>query len=144
MAFIVLIFAYRKPGLSPVAFKSHYESSHVPLVQSIAGSHFPRLHTRRYIQQSQNNISASTKGGADNSNYPATILMGTPADFEYEAIAELTFDDDIAFQTFFGLVSQKEAAEKIANDEEMFLDRTKTKVVVVGDCIITTGQGSDQ
>ena len=32
MPYIVLIFAFRKPGLSLAAFKSHYEQSHVPLI----------------------------------------------------------------------------------------------------------------
>lgn len=36
-------------------------------------------------------------------------------------------------------MSQPEAADKIAKDEEMFLDRAKMKVVILGDCVTTTG-----
>jgi uncharacterized protein (TIGR02118 family) len=127
MPYTVLIFAYRKPGLSPAEFKSHYESSHVPLVQSLTGSLFPKSHTRRYIQR------------ADSANHPATVLVGTQADFEYDAIAELIFDDEGAFQAFFACVSEAKAAEKIAQDEDKFLDRTKMKVVIEGDSIVTYG-----
>ena len=44
----------------------------------------------------------------------------------------LIFEDEIAFQAFFGLVNQPEAADKIAENEEMFLDRSKMKVVILG------------
>ena len=139
MPYIILIFAYRKRGLSPAAFKSRYESSHVPLVQSIAGPHFPKTHTRRYIERSESNISSAANNGTTNANHPATVMVGTQADFDYDAIAELTFEDAAAFQTFFGLVSQPEAAEKIAKDEEMFLDRARTRIAVVDECNVATG-----
>lgn len=135
MTYNVLIFAYRKPGMTPAAFKSHYESSHVPLVQSIAGDHFPEAHVRRYLHRTE----SSTSGPND---YPASVMVGAQSDFEYDAIAELIFKDETAFQTFFGLVSQPEAAKKIAENEEMFLDRPKMKVVVLGDCITTSGPAS--
>ena len=60
-------------------------------------------------------------------------------DFEYDAFAELVFDDKAAFQTFFALVSQEEAARTIAMDEEIFLDRGKLKAAVVGACVTTSG-----
>jgi len=51
MFYRVLILVYRKPGMTPAAFKSHYESSHVPLVQSIAGAHYSKAHIRRYLHR---------------------------------------------------------------------------------------------
>lgn len=131
MSYRVLIFAYRKPGMTPAAFKSYYDSSHVPLVQSIAGAHFPNAHIRRYLHRTE----SSTSSAGD---YPVSVLIGAQSDFEYDAIAELIFDDESAFQTFMGIVSQQEAAERIAKDEEMFLNRPKMKVVVLGD-ITTSG-----
>ena len=138
MPFSVLIFVYRKPGLSPTAFKSHYETSHVPLIKSIAGPLFPNSHTRHYIQRTESNDSSSVEAGADNTKYPAAVLVGNQADVEYDAYAELTFDDEAAFQTFFTHMYQPEAAEKIAQDEELFLNREKMTVVVVGDHFVTT------
>ena len=100
----------------------------MPLLQAIAGVHFPKSHTRRYLQRS-----------SESPDHPATVLVGTQSHFEYDAIAELIFDDETAFQTFFGVVSQKEAAEKIAEDEEKFLNRARMTAVAVDDCTVTTG-----
>lgn len=80
-------------------------------------------HTRRYIHR--------TEGKADdterNANFPATVLMGSQTDFDYDALAELTFADVNAFQTFFGLYQKPENAARIAADEEQFLDRSRSK-----------------
>jgi EthD domain len=134
MPYTILLLAYRKPGVSPTEFKSHYESSHVPILQSIAGSLFPTSHTRRYIHR----VQGSADGGADNTSHPATVLIGEQADFEYDAIVELVFDNEAAFHAFSARISESEAAERIARDENLFLDRAKMKAVVVGDCNVTT------
>ena len=131
MPFTVLIYAYRKPGTTPAAFRSHYESSHVPLVQSLTGAHFPQSHKRIYIQRSEDTDAIN--------NYPATVLVGTQPDFQYDAIAELTFGDAAKFQTFMGIVGQGDAKEKITQDEEMFLDRGRMTAVVVGEIMVTEG-----
>lgn len=107
LTFLVLVFSYRKPDLSPADFKAHHETSHVPLLQSLTGDHFPLSHTRHYIDRPANDSSA-------------TVLVGTQADFEYDAFGELTFANSGGFQTFVGIVGQAEAAEKIAADEEKF------------------------
>ena len=141
MPFTILIYSYRKPGTTPAAFKSHYESSHVPLIQSLTGTHFPQSHKRFYIQRSED-------AGANNNNtdYPATVLVGTQQDFQYDAFAELIFEDAVKFQTFMGIVSQGEAKEALARDEEMFLDRARLTAVVVGETLVTRGdlQARDQ
>ena len=132
MPYIVLLFAHRKPGLSPASFKSHYESSHMPLIRFLAGPVFPKTHTRRYIHRTP-----PESGTDDTNNYPATVFVGTQADFAYDAISELVFDDEPAFQAFSARMGQGEAAERIAKDEEVFLDRARLRAVLVGDCIVT-------
>ncbi|ROW11983.1 hypothetical protein VPNG_05169 [Cytospora leucostoma] len=134
MTYSVLIFAYRKPGTTPEQFRAHYEGSHVPLVKEIAGEHFPLSHTRRYLHRTESKVEDTER----NANSPATVLSGTQAEFDYDAIAELTFADAGAFQTFFGLVQQPENAARIAADEEKFLDRSKVPVVVLGETLVTT------
>jgi hypothetical protein len=66
-------------------------------------------------------------------------LVGTEADFEFDAIAELLFDDKAASDEFFKLINAKEALETRVKEEEMFLDRSKIKAIVVGDVITTAG-----
>jgi uncharacterized protein (TIGR02118 family) len=127
MTYSILIFAFRKPGTTPAEFKAHYEGSHVPLVKSIAGPLFPISHIRTYLHRT------------DSDEYPASVLVGGQADFQYDAFAELTFKDEAAFGAFFGTVSSPENAAKIAADEELFLDRSKMTVVLVGDRTSTSG-----
>ncbi|KAI7774734.1 hypothetical protein LA080_007940 [Diaporthe eres] len=124
MTFSVLIFAYRKPGTTPEQFRAHYEGKHVPLVKEISGEHFPLSHTRRYIHRTE----GKTEDTERNANFPATVLMGSQTDFDYDAFAELSFADANAFQAFFGLCQHPENAERIAADEEQFLDRSRSKL----------------
>lgn len=136
MAYTVLIFVYRKHDISPAAFKDHLENTHVPLLESIGGDHFPKVYVRRYIQRSEH-ATFSAHAGTTNVTYPATVLRGTQTDFEYDAISEMRFEDEQAFQAFFALVSSEEAAKRIAEDEEMFIDRERLRGVVVGDIVVT-------
>ena len=126
MTYTILIFLYRKPSISPATFKEHYESSHMPLMQSVGGSHFPKSHVQRYIHRS-----------TEDPNYPATVMVGAQTDFEYDAITELVFEDEPTFKEFFRLIHQGEMAERIAKYEEKYLDRSKKRVVVVDDCKVT-------
>ncbi|KAI1173434.1 EthD domain-containing protein [Nemania sp. FL0916] len=137
MTYSVIIFAYRKPGTTPEQFKAHYENTHILLVRELTGAHFPLSHTRRYIHRSENQAADNT---ARNPNTPATVLIGTQDDFDYDCYAELTFEDVNAFQTFFGITQKPDIAAKIQADEEKFLDRTRMPVVVLGDITETKRQ----
>jgi len=128
MVYSILLFAFRRPGTTPAEFKAHHEGSHVPLVKPIAGPLFLISHTRYYLQRS------SDASG----EYPATVLVGAQANFQYDAFAELKFKDEAAFGAFFAHVSSDENAAKIAADEEKFLDRAKITVVVISDCTTTS------
>jgi hypothetical protein len=129
MTFKLLLFATRKPTLTPAEFRTHWETVHTPLIQSIAGSAFPLSHTRRYIARTPSPSSTS-----DTSNtWPAAVLVGAQEDFSYDGIAELVFEDQGAFEKFMGVVSGEEAAKRIADDEEAFLAREKLRAVVLGE-----------
>lgn len=84
---------------------------------------FPLSHTRRYIHRTE----GKTENTERNGNSPATVIMGSQTDFDYDAIAELSFADANAFQAFFGLFQQPENAARFAADEEQFLDRSRSK-----------------
>ncbi|TVY85533.1 hypothetical protein LSUE1_G000372 [Lachnellula suecica] len=130
MPYSILIIAHRKPGTSPAEFKQHYENVHIPLLKELSGSLFPITHERRYLQR--------TEGAShDAASNPATVLVGTQGQFEYDSYAQLTWEDAEAFQKFFAVISQPEAAARITADEEMFLIREKTGIVVSGDAIVS-------
>ncbi|KAI9708525.1 MAG: hypothetical protein M1820_003987 [Bogoriella megaspora] len=120
MTFNVWIFVWRKAGTTPEEFRTHYENSHVPLIKSLTGSLFPQSHIRHYVARGEDGTAPM-------------VILGTPEDFTYDAFAELSFTDAAAFQQFFGVIGQGEPAVKIAEDEEKFVQREKTRAVVVGD-----------
>ncbi|KAI0206652.1 EthD domain-containing protein [Astrocystis sublimbata] len=132
MPYTILILAYRKPGTTPSQFKAYYEGRHVPLVRSLTGATFPLSHTRRYLQRSD-----GVQAESDSTRSPATVLVGTQADFDYDAVTELTFEDEAAFRRFMGVTQKPEIAAQIAADEEHFLDRTRVPIVVLGDIAVT-------
>ena len=113
----------------------------MPLLKSLAGAHFPQSHKRFYIQRSPTATATTNDTNNNNDNYPATVLVGTQPDFPYDALAELTFEDASKFHAFMGVVSQGEARELIARDEEVFLDRGRMTAVVVGETVVTEGEG---
>lgn len=139
MTYKILFLAYRKPGTSPAQFRTHYEQNHMTKIKEITGQHFPLTHLRRYIQRTSiapaNNHNA--EASERNSSTPATILSGSQADFDYDALVEMTFEDEEAFKTFYRILMEPENAKWIAEDEEKFLDRKKQPpVVVLGDVTI--------
>jgi EthD domain len=136
MPYTAIIFAYRKPTTTPAHFKTMYETKHIPLVQSIAGPLFPISHTRRYLARTE----GSPQVGSDTSTYPATVIVGSQADFDYDAIAELVFSDQDAFQAFFAKVSEPANAQRLAEDEDSFLDRSRMRAVALDGTVVTTAQ----
>ena len=119
MTYNVWIFFSRKAGTTPAAFRSQYETIHIPLIKSFTGPSFPQSHTSHYI--------ARTEPDSDT----PMVLVGTPEDFTYDLIVELVFADEAASKHFFGIVSQGEANVKICENEDKFLDRAKTRAMVV-------------
>ncbi|KAL9612620.1 MAG: hypothetical protein Q9167_002790 [Letrouitia subvulpina] len=116
MPYTILLFLYRKPGLSFAEFKNHYENSHMPLLQSIGGSYFPKSHTRHYLPRPD--------GGS------ADIMKGAKEDLDYDAMAELVFEGEKEWKAFLALLTQKENKERVEKDEEAFQDRDKLRAVM--------------
>jgi hypothetical protein len=119
MPYNILIFITRKSGISHMDFKKHYEAIHMPLLQFYGGEHFPKSHRRHYLQFSENG--------------QPTVVRGNKAAFDFDAIAEVTFDDEAAFQAFLAALAVEEASKALTMDEDKFSDREKMKIVVVGD-----------
>ncbi|KAL9055043.1 MAG: hypothetical protein Q9162_003808 [Coniocarpon cinnabarinum] len=135
MTFTIVIFSWRKPNTTPSEFKTHYETKHLPLIKSLTGSKFPITHTRHYIQRQS---PEGTTDDKSNASHPAVTFMGSPDDFDYDAYAELVFEDDKAFQEFFALVSEPGAAKRLEDDENCFIERSKLRVGVVDQSSVTT------
>jgi hypothetical protein len=140
MSVRVLIYAYRKPGLSLEDFKKHYEE-HVNLIKRLVGDDFPLSHKRSYIAR---NVVSSSEDGKNitvterNATTPAIVFAGQQSDFDFDAYAELTFASQEALQIFTVKLQASEAAAQLAADEEKFLDRSKLSIAMLGDVIETS------
>ena len=106
------------------------------VVRSITGPHFPKQHTRRYIQRTPDDSANLSESGTSNARWPATSLFGPAPEPDIDAIAELVFDDEAGCKKFFEIIKQEDAQRMLAADEEFFLDRGKLKAVVLGDVIV--------
>lgn len=121
MPYNVLGFVSRKPGITPAAFQAHYEETHMPLLKTMAGDLFPTTHTRHYLKLNEDDS--------------PMVLVGDKATLDYDAVAELSFDDQAAFQAYLGFVM---AEKKISADSDKFIDQTNMRLVVIGDVKVTS------
>lgn len=125
MGFTVVLFAYRKPGMSPEAFRDHYETVHVPLMKELGGSLFPVSHTRQYISRTKAHFPDAEQP------YPPVLISGSPSDFSYDAITEMVFEAKDDFLKFSAILASPEVAPKVAQDCGAFLDMTRAPSMVV-------------
>ncbi|PYH31869.1 EthD domain-containing protein [Aspergillus neoniger CBS 115656] len=124
MPFKILLKATRLPDTSPSTFKSRLEA-HIELVKRLTGPDFPLSHRRSYIDRPTTPYSEGT--------YPTTVLLGRQSDFSFDAIAELTFEDEAAFERFQAKLGEPEIARAIQEDEHGWSDRGKLGIVVLGE-----------
>ena len=107
-------------------------NTHIPtVIYTITGPHFPKHHNRSYIQRIRDD--PTNLSGSDNSNakWPATSLLGPGPEPDFDALVELVFNDWARCKRFFDMIKQEDAHRVLAADEESFMDRGKTKAVVL-------------
>lgn len=108
--FKILAFLTRKPGMSPEAFRDHYETQHQPLARRL----FPEIlgHRRNY---------ATDAGHL----FPPGVAM--PA---WDAVSEIWFADRAGFEAMLARIAAGEA-QAISDDELRFLDRARCGMMIV-------------
>lgn len=108
--------------MSPSAFQHHYEKNHMPLITSLAGPAFPKSHTRTYFPQE--------KGGR--TTIPAAVVARTNGGSAFDAITEMVFESERHWKDLTERLWKGDAVKKIEDDEELFLDRSKTEFLFAG------------
>lgn len=100
-----------RQGLSREDFIEHYENRHVPLIRQC----LPQIcdYRRNFIQQEG-----------------AIISVGASAP-DFDVITEMWYPDRAAFDEAMAMFPRPEVYERIAQDEERFLDRSKTRLFIV-------------
>jgi hypothetical protein len=132
----ILMFATRKPAITPSEFRHHYENIHIPLVRALAGPLFPVTHSRRYVRRLRP-TDLKEEQAPDSPEYPAVVLSGLQGDFTYDAVVEMRFESVEAADAFFACLAQPEVAVEIAKDCEVFMDQTRMLAVIVEDVVET-------
>ena len=85
--YLVAAFETRKPGTSVADFIKYYDNTHVPIIKKAMGPSFPLTHARYYLKR---------QPGSDT----PVIFGGTVADFDYDVITVMTFEDEAHLNDF--------------------------------------------
>lgn len=123
---------YRKSGITNREFRGHYENVHLPLMRKISGDLFPEAHARLYIP---------FDAGQDKSDRQATaqVLAGSPENFNFAAISEITYRDMDHFAAHSALLQSDEHKNAVAEDCDKFMDVTQQAIILLHseDIVIT-------
>jgi EthD domain len=102
-----------RPGMTHNEFVDYYENHHVPLILSVAPA--PSAYSRTYL--------------------PAAVERRFEADFD--VMTRLQFEDEATRQGWLARVYA--SGSGVAEDEERFLDRARTRSWVVDEHVTTAG-----
>lgn len=100
-----------RSDLSRAEFIRYYETRHVPLMRSILPETLE--YRRNYIQ---------LEG--------AFIYPGTSAP-DFDVITEMWYANRASYDRMMAIATRPEVAQRIAADEENFLDRSRTRMFLV-------------
>ncbi|CRG84842.1 hypothetical protein PISL3812_02030 [Talaromyces islandicus] len=127
----VIALIYRNPNVPPEEFKIRYEA-HIELIKRVAGETFPLVHRRSYLARTPGlSFAGEGEGGR-----PATLFAGQQSDFAFDAVVELTFENQAAFQAFSGRIYSPNVIELLGG-EEGFMDRRRLGAVLVSQVVET-------
>lgn len=107
----------RREGMSHEDFRAYYEERHVPLIREL--NPWMRDYRRSYVDF------ATVSGG---------MTMTTDWKPDFDVITEIWFDDREAFEKGKTAMTAPEAAERIAQDEARFIDRSRKRMFFVDEC----------
>ncbi|KAI0838427.1 EthD domain-containing protein [Hypoxylon sp. FL0890] len=121
MTYTIIALLKRKQGLTPLQFRTHYDTVHLPLLKSLVGSAFPITHTRNYVSRAP---TSRTSDHSPDESYPPTVMyQGNSRDVAFDVVTIMTWDTKESWDEFLEIFSSQHVADKIGEDEEAFLDR---------------------
>lgn len=95
------------------AFKAYYEQKHVPLIART----FPGM-----VSYRRNFVTCD-------------LMSGQPAPDDFDVITEIVFRDRAAFDQTMAMGQQDPVGPMIAADEEQFLDRSRSRYLLVEESV---------
>ncbi len=105
----------RKQGMTVDAFRNYYESKHRLIGEKHLRGHASR-YTRRYLAP----LIPSEDGDA--------------AEGHYDVVTEIWCPNQASFEAAIMRLAMPEVAAEIAEDEEQFLDRSRSRFFLVEEC----------
>ncbi|MEL7028619.1 MAG: EthD domain-containing protein [Pseudomonadota bacterium] len=105
-----LIIVNRLPNLSKAEFLNHWRNTHAPLIASVSAA----VGIRRYVQ-----LSPLSDGSP----------LSKASNLECDGIAEVWFDSVASVLSGAASSEAKAAMKRIREDEERFIDRSRTQVI---------------
>lgn len=114
----------RKPGLSMEGFQDYYETTHRKLAHHVAG--FMADYRRTYPV-------ANPAAPEQVYNPSGKALIG-PENAPFDCVTEIWFEDEAALRGLFEIMARPEVGELFARDEERFVDRSTTRIVICEEC----------
>jgi uncharacterized protein (TIGR02118 family) len=101
----------KKPGLTRAEFIDYYENHHVPLIKSMFGG--IAEYRRSYV------------------DLTGAILAEGVAPPDFDVVTELWFKTRADYEAMLAGPGDEKVAKRVADDEEHFLDRSKTRFFIV-------------
>ena len=137
MPIVVLCFTVRKPGTTFQDYKSYYELHHSKNVRGYLGDDYPATYTRHYVERSSDGDSSHISANGT----PAAFLTGSAAEFTYDCVTIMTWQDQEAYERMVTKFADPEVVRQFVADEEMFIDRPKTVLMSLGEVPRTPPKG---
>lgn len=100
-----------RAGLPHHDFVDYYETRHVPLIRGL----LPEVldYRRNYLR------------------FEGAVISEGASSPDFDVITEMRFADRASFERMMALATRADVAQRIAEDEEHFLDRSRTRMFLV-------------
>ncbi|KAF2451137.1 hypothetical protein P171DRAFT_427355 [Karstenula rhodostoma CBS 690.94] len=141
MPYKCLTFIHRKPTTTPTAFRTAWET-HMQLLMALTHPHQPLESVRHYPARTDSAIAQRAPVSARPADANAPLVLLGDADLvTWDCLSECTYRDELHFQQFYAMLSEKGVGERIAASEERASDMGRLKVVVVGETVVDRFEG---
>lgn len=130
MPYTVIVHETRNPSLTPAEFADHYDNVHIPLLKEVVGQKFPVSHHRYYFKRADG-------GGETAGTAPPLVFYGMVADFAYDAVVLMIFEDIEHFIRFKDAYEQSPRKAEIDAEENTFIIKSEMKAVASEDARVT-------
>ena len=139
MPHTVLLFYTRLPELSSIQFKDHMETVYLPLLKKTMGCHQPSQIRVQYVERvssgAGDRLGATTASKARNPPEAPVVLVGSPGDLNWDAMCEMTFQDELQLQQCLAIANSSEG-QAVKEEEERFSQPDELRVVLMGQSAI--------